>query len=46
VQDDQIGPESSKQPSLSVGTTTTLSLPCFTKEIVHFYFVIFLLCSS
>jgi hypothetical protein len=27
---------SSKQPSLSAGTTPTLDLPCFTREIVHF----------
>jgi hypothetical protein len=27
---------SSKQPSLSAGTTPTLNLPCFTREIDHF----------
>jgi hypothetical protein len=27
----------SKRPSPSAGTTSTLNLPCFTREIAHFY---------
>jgi hypothetical protein len=31
-----INAKNSKRPSPSAGTTTTLNLPCFTREIVHF----------